>query len=161
MAFFKTCKKTRPRANSHFPVTQEAGTILPIFRRRSPHKNIRRNTIPEIPPTTYPAFCMIKRRRGATAEKIGTKNGLAPCALLLTFGRTVGLSLSIRSIPPVRQEMNPSAGMIVVFSLFPPRGACVAGPILRTGKMRVLVIIFANLGLPESLIKFLRFYNIC
>jgi len=50
--------------------------------------------------------------RRATAEKIGTENRLAPCALLLTFGRTVGLSLSIRSIPPVMQEMNPSADMI-------------------------------------------------
>ena len=48
----------------------------------------------------------------ATAEKIGTENGLAPCALLLMFGRTVGLSLSIRSIPPAEQEMNLSANMI-------------------------------------------------
>ena len=50
--------------------------------------------------------------RRATAEKIGTENGLAPCALLLMFGRTVGLSLSIRSIPPAEQEMNLSANMI-------------------------------------------------
>jgi len=50
--------------------------------------------------------------RRATAEKIGTENGLAPCALLLMFGRTVGLSLSIRSIPPAEQEMNLSVNMI-------------------------------------------------
>jgi len=50
--------------------------------------------------------------RRATAEKIGTENRFAPCALLLMFGRTVGLSLSIRSIPPAEQEMNLSANMI-------------------------------------------------
>jgi len=50
--------------------------------------------------------------RRATAGKIGTENGLAPCVLFLMLGRTVGLSLSIRSIPPVRQEMNPIADMI-------------------------------------------------
>ena len=56
--------------------------------------------------------------RRATAEKIGTENGLAPCALLLMFGRTVGLSLSIRSIPPAEQEMNLSANMIKAEGLF-------------------------------------------
>ena len=112
MAFSRLCKETGQGQTLTFPSRKKRGLFCRSSDGALRIKNIRRNSISDIPPTTYPAFCMIKRRRGATAEKIGTENGLAPCALLLTFGRTVGLSLSIRSIPPVMQEMNPSADMI-------------------------------------------------